>query len=101
VIGIKTILFIPTKIRRNVKFSGIAVHRLVVERFVGTEAVQYPAHSSDGHRHRTVNRVVLAVHAAVFHAANDTDNRTLRTHRTPPPSLRQAETYHYGTIDPR
>jgi len=72
-----------------------------VERFVGTEAVQYPEHTSDGHRHRTVNRVVHAVHAAVFLAAYDSDHCTLRTHRAPPPALRQVETHHHSTIDPR
>lgn len=72
-----------------------------MERFVRTDAVQYPEHTSDGHRHRTINRVVYAVHAAVFLATNDSDHRTLRTHRTPPPAFRQVETHHHGTIDTR
>lgn len=73
-----------------------------MERFVRTGAVQYSEYTSNGHRHRTINRVIHAVHSTVFLAANDSDHHyTLRTHRTPPPALRQVETHHHSTIDPR
>lgn len=89
------------KILQNIISLGVAVHRLVVEQFAGTGAVQHPKHTTHEHRNSTVHRVVHAVHAVVFLVANDTHNRTLRTDRTPTPAVRQAETYHNGTIDPR